>query len=227
MVNDFEVFLPCRKGSKRVINKNTRRFASDGRSLLEIKLGQLLDSQGISKIILSTDDEVAADQAKRLSAAINVVERPPQLAADDTQISDLARYASTLINSEYALWTHVTSPLFGGSGYSRLFEFFSRNFRENLSLVSARRLQSYLFSEQKAPLYLPNRDTHIKWPPTQSLEPIFEVNNASFLFPSSRLALGERTTSLWEFFECSQLESLDVDTEEDWQLAALVFNGAT
>lgn len=52
------VFLPCRKGSQRVPNKNTRSFAGIEGGLLRIKLEQLLACKKIDKIYLSSDDEV-------------------------------------------------------------------------------------------------------------------------------------------------------------------------
>ncbi|ELB3229881.1 acylneuraminate cytidylyltransferase family protein, partial [Campylobacter coli] len=44
------VFLPCRKGSQRVKNKNMRVFGDFQNGLLEIKLKHLIKSQMIDKI---------------------------------------------------------------------------------------------------------------------------------------------------------------------------------
>ncbi len=41
----IDVFLPCRKQSSRVKNKNTRKFANINLGLLEIKLNQLLKTK--------------------------------------------------------------------------------------------------------------------------------------------------------------------------------------
>jgi CMP-N-acetylneuraminic acid synthetase len=223
MSQNIEVFLPCRNGSKRAPKKNTRPFSAAGESLLEVKLGQLLATENVSRITLSTDDDEAASQAQRLSSSINVLERPAHLAADDTLISDLTKYAGAVVEAEYTLWTHVTSPLFGSASYTRLFNFLDSNLKEDLSLVAVRRKNAYLFTSQRVPLYDVG-EGGVYWPPTQSLDPVFEVNNAAFLVPTSRLATGERTTPSWQFFECNEMESIDVDTEEDWQLAVAAFS---
>ena len=50
-------FLPTRKGSERVKNKNTRPFAGMDGGLIENKIRQLLGTKLIDEIILSTNDE--------------------------------------------------------------------------------------------------------------------------------------------------------------------------
>jgi CMP-N-acetylneuraminic acid synthetase len=55
-MNQNIVFLPCRKGSQRVPNKNTRPFAGVDGGLLRIKLEELLKAKLIDKIILSSND---------------------------------------------------------------------------------------------------------------------------------------------------------------------------
>ena len=50
------VFLPCRKGSERIKNKNTRKFCNFNHGLLELKINQLLKSHHIDKILISTND---------------------------------------------------------------------------------------------------------------------------------------------------------------------------
>ena len=57
-------FLPCRKGSERVLNKNTRKFAGYEFGLTEIKLNQLLKTQLIDEIVLSTNDESIIEYAR-------------------------------------------------------------------------------------------------------------------------------------------------------------------
>ena len=44
-------FLPCRRGSQRVPDKNTRPSSRDGRSLLAIKLEQLVATRQIDELV--------------------------------------------------------------------------------------------------------------------------------------------------------------------------------
>ena len=66
MSNLVAFFLPIRKGSQRVKNKNTRTFAGIEGGLVRLKLEQLLKSNRIDQVILSTNDELSMDIAKDL-----------------------------------------------------------------------------------------------------------------------------------------------------------------
>ena len=52
----INVFLPCKKTSTRVKNKNKRPFANIRFGLVKIKLDQLIRAKLINKIYLSTND---------------------------------------------------------------------------------------------------------------------------------------------------------------------------
>ena len=54
----INVFLPCKKNSTRVKNKNKRKFANVHYGLLKIKIDQLLKCKFINKIYLSTDSDL-------------------------------------------------------------------------------------------------------------------------------------------------------------------------
>ena len=62
----INVFLPCKKSSSRVKNKNRRKFANINFGLTRIKLNQLLKSKLINKIYISTNDKKIINFAKKL-----------------------------------------------------------------------------------------------------------------------------------------------------------------
>ena len=53
----YSFFLPTRKGSERVKNKNTRPFAGIEGGIVQLKLQQLLTVYRVQNIIVSTNDE--------------------------------------------------------------------------------------------------------------------------------------------------------------------------
>ena len=63
----INVFLPCKKGSSRVRNKNKRIFANVDQGLLRIKLNHLIKCKTINKIYLSTNDEKIIKFSKKLN----------------------------------------------------------------------------------------------------------------------------------------------------------------
>ena len=50
------VFLPCRRGSERVPDKNTRPFGGFDHGLVELKLWQLEKACLVDNVVVSTDD---------------------------------------------------------------------------------------------------------------------------------------------------------------------------
>ena len=110
-MNNIVAFLPMRKGSERVPNKNIKTFANINGGLAFIKIQQLLKVKAIDKIIVSTND---AD-VKKIASSFNsnkivIINRSEDLSSSDTSTDDLIKYVPTIINSGVILWTHVTSP---------------------------------------------------------------------------------------------------------------------
>ena len=67
----INVFLPCKKSSSRVKNKNRRKFANVNFGLTRIKLNQLLKSRLINKIYISTNDKKIINFAKKIKKKKN------------------------------------------------------------------------------------------------------------------------------------------------------------
>ena len=73
-------FLPTRRGSERVKNKNTKPFAGIEGGLVENKVKQLLATKLIDEIIFSSNDEVCMEvAAKYKDSRMRIINRPTEL----------------------------------------------------------------------------------------------------------------------------------------------------
>ena len=63
LAQNISFFIPCRAGSQRIKNKNTKSFAGVEGGLIKIKLDQLLSLDNEIPIVISTDDEKVIDIA--------------------------------------------------------------------------------------------------------------------------------------------------------------------
>ena len=217
-------FLPCRKGSERVREKNTRPFAGISGGLVELKLNQLIACEAIDAIVVSTNDPSVMAVAQRLaregSKPLTVASRPEHLASSSTPTDALVAHVPDIIREDaLILWTHVTSPFVGAGTYSRAI----RTCRQALasaqqdSLMSVTRLQTFIWN-QAGPVNYDARQ--LKWPNTQTLPMWYEVNSAIFLAPRAvYLERRDRVGAHPIFFELSRWEGLDIDWEEDFELA--------
>ena len=94
----INVFLPCRKGSVRIPNKNTKEFAGIKGGLLKIKLDQLLRLTSIESIIVSSNDDVVLDYVNTYKDSRVVVdERPDHLGTSETSTDELIKYVPEII----------------------------------------------------------------------------------------------------------------------------------
>lgn len=225
------VFVPCRAGSVRVKQKNTRPFAGRQDGLLGIKLDQLAELSGIDQVVLDSNDPEVLEIGERHRAqwpghsVLSVRTRPDGLGRAETTTDELIAYALRTVDAELLLWTHVTSPLCGPAVYERaLAAFATRDETQFDSLMSVTALRSFLWSVD-GPLNYHRRA--LRWPHTQSLDPLFEINSAIFLVPLTvGRALGDRIGEHPMLWPLSGLEGLDVDWEDDFTVAEACFRAA-
>lgn len=218
-------FLPARKGSQRVKNKNTRPFAGISGGLLANKLRQLAGTTQLDEIVFSTNDEEClsiAEPFAREDSRIHIVIRPDELCLDSTGLSDLIAYVPSVVSGEHVLWGHVTTPMVGADMYDRAVELYFDGLREGFdSLVSVVEFRNFLLDGNGIQV---NNTTGILWPRTQDLAPLYEINHALFMAPTDtyvreRNRVGARPKML----PMDKIVSWDVDWEEDFKMAEVIF----
>lgn len=213
------VFLPCRKGSQRVPDKNTRPFAGEEGGLLVLKLKQLLSASRIDRVVLSTNDEKVMALAGTVEdSRLEVKVRPDVLSSSSTSTDDLIDYVPNLIESGVVLWTHVTSPFVVGADYDQMIAAYEQALTEGYdSLMTVTKVQKFLWNEQEPINYDRNKE---KWPRTQTIAPIWEVNSAAFIAPIEVYKnLEDRIGNKPHFYELEESKGFDIDWELDFLMA--------
>ncbi|MCD7924863.1 MAG: acylneuraminate cytidylyltransferase family protein [Bacteroides sp.] len=217
-------FLPTRKGSERVKNKNTRPFAGIEGGLVENKLRQLLLCKKIDEIILSTNDEICVEVANKFTSdkRLRVIPRPDELCMSSTDLQDLICYVPTISDANHFLWGHVTTPLAGPDEYDKGIELYLSKLHEGYdSLVGVTELKNFLLNRDGK---LINNTTDIPWPRTQDLEPLYEINHTMFLarrevYIKQKNRIGHKPL----FYVMDEIHSKDVDWEEDFTIAEIMY----
>ncbi len=221
-------FLPTRRGSQRVKFKNTRPFAGLEGGLLELKLSQLVRVKGVDTIILSTNDPKSVEIASKFKdrgKELIIVDRPEDLASDSTLVEDFINYIPSIVHHDHIFWTHVTAPFVDHEVYEAALEkYFEVIGQEWDSLLSVTRYQQFLWSDKDRDIVNCDRSEN-KWPNTQDLDPLFEINHAFYI--SSRenyLNFSDRIGEHPYLFELDKVESVDIDTEEEFKIAEAIFS---
>lgn len=212
-------FLPVRKGSERVLQKNTRPFTDSGLSLLQVKLRHLLSLDSLGGIVVSGDDVEAKRQVEEFrNPRIKWDERPEYLCQSNTSISDLSKHAAQVCKADMILWTHVTSPFFTETEYQNQINLLESNYTKGFdSLATVTPIFEFLLDKDFQELF-PSSNWRV-WPRTQDLEPHYYFNSAVFLAAAESFSNGARLGKAPFFSPCDQIRSYDIDTEIDWSLA--------
>ena len=167
-------FLPTRKGSERVKNKNTKPFAGIEGGLMENKIKQLVETTLLDEIILSSNDEICMAIAEKYAAKdsrVRIIPRPEELCLSSTNLQDLICYVPTITDAEHILWGHVTTPLACADQYDAGIQLYLDNLKNGYdSLVGVTELKNFLLNKEGK---LVNNTTDIPWPRTQDLEALY------------------------------------------------------
>lgn len=219
MKNNTICFLPCRKGSQRVPHKNIKPFAGHPFGLIEVKIRQLEQAKSIDEIVLSTNDEDILSYVSSLNISkLRIHERIDSLSSSETSTDQLVAHALELIPEGDILWTHVTSPFINAYHYDRIINCYREKFAgEYDSLMTVTELYGFLWQNKKPMNYDRQQE---KWPRTQTLAPIHEVNSGVFLASSDVYhRLDDRIGERPYLYVLDKLTSHDIDWPEDFVIA--------
>jgi len=227
MNKSISVFLPTRAGSERVKDKNTRPFAGIKGGLLSLKLDQLLQVEEVAEVVLSTNDQESIEVAQnfKFHSKLKVIKRSDHLALSSTNLMDLVNYVPEVCYSSHILWTHVTSPLVNTAAYSEAIQRYFKCLTSGYdSLMSVKEIQNFVWSKSENKVLNKAEDEEKKWPRTQDLQKIYEVNSAIFIasqaiYQTEKDRIGKSPFLLSH----NQIQSTDVDWEEDFKLAEILY----
>lgn len=212
-------YLPCRAGSERVPRKNTRAFGGRQDGLVGIKLEQLLAVPAIDEVVLDTNDPAVLGLGHAANHdRLRVNERPDELGRSETSTDELIAYALSVVDADVLLWTHVTSPFLEASHYASILTSYDDALRRGFdSLMTVTPIRTFLWTKDGPMNYAPDER---RWPRTQDIEPVYEVNSGAFVVPMTiarhrQDRIGERP----ELFEMSGLPTFDIDWPEDFDMA--------
>lgn len=221
--NKVAFFLPTRKGSERVINKNTKPFAGIEGGLVENKVRQLLETKLIDEILFSTNDETCMEVAEKYKdSRLKIIERPRELCLSTTNLQDLICYVPTLTDADHILWGHVTTPLCGADQYDAGIKLYMEKLNEGYdSLVGVTELKNFILNNRGK---LINNTTNVPWPRTQDLEALYPINHTIFL--SKREVYTEQKNRIGQnplLHIMDELHSFDIDWPNDFVIAEIMY----
>lgn len=207
--------LPMKANSERVKGKNFRALA--GKPLFRWMLDALLDMPEIDKVVINTDARhILAEHGLLSGGRIQVRDREPELCGDAVSMNRIIEDDIRAEPADLYLMTHTTNPLLSSAtiraAIAKLDAAAGRD-----SLFSVNRFQSRFYLDDLTPL---NHDP-ANLVPTQNLPAWYEENSLLYLFTrDSFAATGARIGRHPVMFVTPKVESVDIDTPDDWDMAA-------
>ena len=119
------------------------------------------------------------------------------------------------------MWTHVTSPFIGSDVYDRIIETYFENINHNDSLMTVTKLQKFIWNDTSPINYNYNLE---KWPRTQTLDPLWEVNSGAFI--TTKKIYRERMDRIGArpyLFQLNQALAFDIDWLPDFKMAEVFY----
>ena len=209
--------LPMKANSSRVKGKNFRMFRS--KPLFSWILETLLSVEDIDLVVINTDArEMLAHHGCVDTDRILIRDRKPSLCGDSVSMNLIIADDVSSVQSESYLMTHTTNPLLRSETIANALSRYSNGLLNGScdSLFTVGRVQTRFYRADCSPV---NHDPSLLVP-TQDLEPWFEENSNLYIFSSSSFAASSARIGLNPaMYETPPLESLDIDTPSDWDLA--------
>ena len=212
-MTQITALVPMRHHSQRVPKKNSRILA--GKPLFHHILSTLADVPELDAIYVDTDSPVIAEGIENFFPAVNIINRPADLRADDVSMNLIIAHDMSVIGADLYLQTHSTNPLLQAGTISKAIQVYLENSSKFDSLFSVTRLQTRLYDEAGKAINH-NSEELIQ---TQDLPPLYEENSCIYLFTEAGLKQdGHRIGRSPYIYEISPDEAWDIDTPLDFEI---------
>ncbi len=207
--------IPARGGSKGIPRKNLRLL--NGRPLISYAIDNALKSKYITDIYVTSDDDEILTISKKLGAKIH--KRDKNLAKDETTLDPVIFNAYQDIKEmegqdyDLIITMQPTSPLLRVESIDKALEKMTKE-RDIDTIISAKddTHLSWRFENGK---YLPNYKERVN---RQYLTPTFTETGGFLITRKEIITENSRIGREVELYILNSLESIDIDTYEDWNL---------
>lgn len=208
---DIGVVIAAKGNSVRVPNKNIRPFGDS--SLLEHKLLQLQQLEGVKNIYVNSDCDTILNVASQNGA--KVIKRDSTYCTDKVSINEVYKNVVEDVPHEHIMFIHITSPLVKLKSLQDCIDTYINLPKEYDSLATVTAMHKFLWYGDKSINYDPKN-----MPRSQDLPPYYVLNFAVNILPRSYII--ESKNIIGDNFlpyYLDDVESFDVDTMVEFNIA--------
>lgn len=206
--------VPMKLNNRRLPQKNTKSF-TNGKPLCHYILSTLLQIEAVKDVFVYCSNpeiqEFIPDKVKYIS-------RSSTLDQDSTKMNEILYQFAKVIDADIYLMTHTTAPFITKESIKKGLEAVISGKYD--SAFAVRRLQDFLWKDGKPFNYdLQNI------PRTQDLVPFYEETSGFYIYQSDVINnLQSRIGKTPYMVEVGEIEALDIDEPEDFEIADAIYN---
>ena len=214
--------LPMKANSERVTGKNFRDLC--GKPLFRWVLDTLLSVSEIEKVIINTDArKILSENGLVDSEKVVIRDRKPEICGDYVSMNEIIDDDIKNFNSDLYLMTHTTNPFLSKKSIEKSINAYKKGLLNKTadSLFTVNKMQERFYNSNVTPL---NHDP-AELIRTQDLEPWYVENSNLYIFTKDSFAATKaRIGSNPLIFETPPDESIDIDTQNDWDFAEVMID---
>ena len=155
---------------------------------------------------------------------MQIRDRRPEICGDAVSMNIILADDLANVPADLYLMTHTTNPFLGAGTIRRAIARYDEMVAKNEadSVFTVNKMQTRFYRGDGSPVnHDPNNLVR-----TQELEPWFEENSCLYVFTSESFEkTNARIGTHPAMVETPKIESVDIDTPEDWNYAELLANG--
>lgn len=218
--------LTARSGSKRIPNKNIKKLC--GKPLINWSIDSAKCIEGICDILVSTDSPVIAEIAIKAGALVPWL-RPKYMAKDSSSSVETSLHALEWYQSEFGkvdglLLLQPTSPFRTKETIEKSIKLFFKHKMKpvvGFSPVGDHPSWCYKLEEGIMKPYNVDNQEHLR---SQDLPPVYIINGSIYLITPEELSKSKSfyKGNIVPFIIENPMESLDIDTPWDWEIAKMI-----
>ena len=207
-------YIPIKLNNERTPGKNIKKMFN-GKSIVQILQETLVRLNNLDEIYVFCSDERIKEY---LIDGVKFLKRPEFLDTKQATPNDIIDEFMKLVDADVYMVSHATSPFVSVEHFEECINAVKSG--EFDSSFTAQKLQKLLWKSNGTPLNFDPENV----PRTQDLEPYYDEVSAAYVFTNEMYMKHKRRIGLKPHITVvSELESIDIDYPEDFEIANAVY----
>lgn len=206
--------VPMKLNNTRLPQKNTKSF-TNGKPLCYYILNTLLRIKKIDEVYVYCSNENIKEY---IPQGVKFLKRSASLDTDKTSMNEVLKAFADDIFADIYVMTHTTAPFISAESIEKGLDAVLSGMND--SAFAAKKLQDFLWKNGT-----PFNYSLENIPRTQDLDPLYEETSGFYIYERYVInELGRRIGQSPFIVEVNEIEAVDIDEKEDFEIADAIYN---